>query len=192
MKKTQRYPQFSMPRQQNGAILVFCLVFLSILTVMGTSGMETTVLEERMSANMRDHTLAFQSAESALKNAEAWLIIQAALPIVSGDGTTRVWTEDSMDPSGTDGRYWWDHANIDATWWNTNADAIAGVAEVATQPNYIIEEYRTVDSGESLGTGGGETLRSRTFHRITARGVGINPNTAVRVQSTFVQSYNGI
>lgn len=187
----QKYPQIQMPHRQGGAILVFCLVFLSILTVMGTSGMETTVLEERMSSNMRDHTIAFQSAESALKNAEAWLLQQAALPIVSSDGSTRVWSEDSMDPSATDGKYWWGHANIDGAWWNTNADAITGVAGVATQPNYIIEEYRTVDSGESLGTGGGETPRSRTFHRITARGVGINPNTAVRVQSTFVQSYNG-
>ena len=190
MKNIQKYPQSSMPRQQNGAILVFCLVFLSILTVMGTSGMETTVLEERMSSNMRDHTLAFQSAESALKNAEAWLLAQAALPIVSGDGSTTVWSENAMDPSATDGKYWWDHANINAAWWNANADAIAGVAGVATQPGYVIEEYRTVDSGESLATGSGETPRSRTFHRITARGVGINPNTAVRVQSTFVQSYN--
>lgn len=176
-----------MPQRQQGAILIFCLVFLSILTVMGTSGMETTVLEERMSANMRDHSIAFQSAESALKNAEAWLLLQNTLPIVSGDGSTRVWSEDAMDPSATDGKYWWDHANIDAAWWTTNADAIAGVAEVASQPTYVIEEYRTVNSGESLEYG---SSRSRTFHRITSRGVGINPNTTIRVQSTFVQSYN--
>ena len=176
-----------MPRRQRGAILVFCLVFLSILTVIGTSGMETTVLEERMSSNMRDYTLAFQSAESSLKNAEAWLIAQSLLPITSTNGSTRVWSEDSMDPSATDGKYWWDHANIDAAWWAANADAIAGVAGVAAQPSYIIEEYRTVDNGESLEFG---STRSRTFHRITGRGVGVNPNTTVRVQSTFVQSYN--
>jgi len=187
MKKVQKYPRSQMPRRQRGAILVFCLVFLSILTVMGTSGMETTVLEERMSSNMRDYTLAFQSAESSLKNAEAWLLGQATLPIVSVDGSTRVWSEDAMDPSGTDGKYWWDHANIDSTWWTANAFAITGVAGVAAQPTYIIEEYRTVDTGESLEFG---SSRSRTFHRITARGVGVNPNTAVSVQSTFVQSYN--
>ena len=149
--------------------------------------METTVLEERMSRNMHDHTLAFQSAESALKNAEAWLLGQALLPIVSGDGSTTVWSEDSMDPSATDGKYWWDHAGIDSAWWTANADAIAGVAGVAAQPAYVIEEYRTVDSGESLEFG---ATRSRTFYRITSRGVGVNANTAVRVQSTFVQSYN--
>ena len=154
---------------------------------MGTSGMETTVLEERMSSNMRDYTVAFQSAESSLKSAEAWLLGQALLPIVSADGSTTVWSENAMDPSATDGKYWWDHANIDSSWWAANADSIAGVAGVAAQPSYIIEEYRTVDSGESLEFG---SSRSRTFHRITARGVGVNANTVVRVQSTFVQSYN--
>lgn len=187
MNKIQKYPRSHLPRRQRGAILIFCLVFLSILTVMGTSGMETTVLEERMSSNMHDHTLAFQAAESSLKNAEAWLLGQASLPMVSGDGSTTVWSADAMDPSATDGKYWWDHANIDTPWWTANADAIAGVAGVAAQPSYIIEEYRTVDNGESLEFG---STRSRTFHRITARGVGVNPNTAVRVQSTFVQSYN--
>ena len=187
MKKMQKHTRIDLPRKQKGAILVFCLVFLGILTVMGTSGMETTVLEERMSNNMRDYSMAFQSAESALKNAEAWLILQNTLPIVSGDGSTRVWSENSMDPSVGDGRYWWDHANIDSAWWATDAEPVAGLARVAAQPSYIIEEYRTVDSGESLEFG---NTRSRTFHRITARGVGINSNTAVYVQSTFVQSYN--
>ncbi len=190
MKKIQKFPSTAMPRRQRGAILVFCLVFLGILTVMGTSGMETTILEERMSSNMRDYNLAFQSAESALKNAEAWLVTQTTLPVVSSDGSTTVWSEDSMDPSATDGKYWWDHGNIDAAWWNANGDAIAGVADVAAQPVYVIEQYRTVTSGNSLGIGGGATPQSRTFHRITARGVGVNANTAVRLQATFVQSYN--
>jgi type IV pilus assembly protein PilX len=190
MKKMQKRSQIAIPRRQNGAILVFCLVFLSILTVMGTSGMETTVLEERMSTNMRDYSLAFQSAESALKNAEAWLIAQDTLPTVSGDGSTTVWSESAMDPSAIDGKYWWDHANINAAWWAANADAITGVADVASQPAYVIEEYRTVDTGNSLSIGSGEVPRTRTFHRITARGVGINSATTVSVQSTFVQSYN--
>jgi type IV pilus assembly protein PilX len=190
MKILKSVPETGRKSRQKGAILVFCLVFLGILTVLGTSGMETTILEERMSSNMRDYNLAFQSAESALKNAEAWLVLQDTLPVVSGDGSTRVWSEDAMDPSATDGKYWWDHANIDATWWAANGDAIAGVADVATQPIYVIEQYRTVDSGQSIAIGGGESTVPRVFHRITARGVGVNPTTAVRLQSTFVQSYN--
>lgn len=176
-------------RKQRGAILVFCLVFLAILTVMGTSGMETTILEERMSSNMRDHSMAFQSAEAALKNAEAWLVGQASLPTASGDGSTTVWSENAMDPSSTDGKYWWNHTNINAAWWTANADAITGVHGVASQPLYVIEEYRTADNGNSLAIGSGEQPRTRTFYRITARGVGVNGNTSIRVQSIFVRSY---
>ena len=189
MKILKSAPQAGKHGKQRGAILVFCLVFLAILTVMGTSGMETTILEERMSSNMRDYNLAFQSAESALKNAEGWLVLQDTLPITSGDGSTRVWTEDSMDPSATDGKYWWDHTNINPAWWTANGDAIVGVAEVASQPVYVIEQYRTVDSGQSISIGSGSSSVPRVFHRITARGVGVNATTAVRLQSTFVQSY---
>ena len=189
MKELQT-ASFSAPRQQKGAVLVFCLVFLAVLTMMGVSGMESTILEERMSANMRDHNLAFQAAESALKSAEAWLIAQTSLPIASTDGTTTVWQQDSMDPEAGDGRYWWDHADITPTWWTNNGTAIAGVDDVAAQPLYIIEEYYTVDSGQSIGIGGGEVTVPRVFHRITSRAVGIAPTTQISLQSTFVKPYD--
>lgn len=177
------------PARQKGAVLIFCLVFLAVLTMMGVSGMESTVLEERMSSNMHDYNLAIQSAESALKNAESWIAQQATLPTTSVDGTTTVWAENSMDPLATDGLFWWDHANITAAWWTSNADALSGVSEVAEQPSYIIEQYRTVDSGQSIAIGSGENTVPRIFHRITARGVGINASTEVKLQSTFVQTY---
>lgn len=190
MKLNIHKQSFPQARRQRGAILLFCLVFLAVLTLMGVSGMESATLEERMSGNMRDHEVAFNAAESALQAAEAWLILQNTLPITSNDGTTTVWSEDSMDPSVVDGLYWWDHTDIDPDWWTNSADAIANVAQVAEQPRYIIEEYRTVDTGQSIAIGGGEVTVPRVFHRVTARGVGINATTQAVVQSTFVQSYN--
>ena len=143
-----------------------------------------------MSGNMRDYTMALQSAESAIKAAEAWLAVQANLPPVSGNGSTPVWIENSMDQSATDGKYWWEHASADGTWWNNNGVAITGVAEVSAQPRYIIEEYRAVPSGQSISIGGGETKVPRVFHRVTARGVGVNATTSVSVQTTFVNTYD--
>ena len=72
----------------------------------------------------------------------------------------------------------------------TNGVAITDVAEVSQQPRYIIEEYRSVDSGQSISIGGGGPTEPRVFHRLTARGVGINPTTSVSVQTTFVQTYD--
>ena len=190
MRKLRNQSGFSGIQQQRGAVLVFCLIFLAVLTMMGVSGMESTTLEERMSGNMRDHELAFNAAESALQVGEAWLILQNTLPITSTDGSTAVWAENAMDPDAADGLYWWDHTNINAAWWNANADSIANVAQVAAQPAYVIEQYRTVDTGQSIALGGGETTVPRIFHRITARGVGINTNARAVVQATFVQSYD--
>ncbi len=164
--------------------------------MMGVSGMESTTLEERMSANMVDHERAFNAAETALQAAEAWLVTQTILPITSTDGSTTVWEENGPDPlkpglAGDDGLYWWDHADRDTeTWWTANGDAPANVPVVAAQPRYVIEEYKTVDSGESISQGSGEQPISRTFHRITSRGWGINTNTSTTVQATFVQRYN--
>lgn len=190
MRNMRSQPSFTKQKRQKGAILIFCLIFLTVLTMMGVSGMESTTLEERMSGNMRDYTMAFQAAESAIKDAEAWLILQGNLPIVSGDGSTRVWSENSMDPAADDGKYWWEHANANGDWWTANGVAIADVAEVSEQPMYIIEEYRSVDSGQSIAIGAGQTTQPRTFHRVTARGVGVNPTTSVSVQTTFVQTYD--
>jgi type IV pilus assembly protein PilX len=190
MKKlTQGHSLHSAGRQQ-GAVLVFCLIFLAVLTMMGVSGMESTTLEERMSGNMRDHELAFNAAESALQAAEAWLVLQDVLPVTSVDGSTTVWAENAADPDAGDGLYWWDNANRDQTWWNSNGDALTDVAQVANQPVYVIEQYRTVDTGQSIAIGSGETTVPRIFHRITARGVGVNTTTRSTVQSTFVQTYD--
>jgi type IV pilus assembly protein PilX len=143
-----------------------------------------------MSANMRDYQMAFQAAESGIKAAEAWLINQVNLPITSADGTTAVWAEDAMDPAPADGQVWWKDPNRNADWWDNNGTALTNVAEVAAQPGYIIEQYRTVDSGQSIGIGGGETTVPRIFHRVTSRGVGLNATTEVIVQTTFVQTYD--
>jgi len=190
MKKYQQSAFAGQRHQQKGAVLIFCLVFLAVLTMMGVSGMESTILEERMSANMRDHNLAFQAAESALKSAEAWLTAQTGKPVTSTNGSTRVWEEDAMDPSATDGLYWWDSTSITPPWWTNNGVAISGVDDVAAQPLYIIEEYRTADSGQSIGIGGGEVTVPRVFHRITSRAVGIATTTQVSLQSTFVKPYD--
>ncbi len=192
MSRRQKRPEFKGPQRQGGAILLFCLVFLAVLTMAGVAGMEAATLEERMSGNMRDHEVAFNAAESALQAGEAWLVLQDTLPITSTDGTTDVWAEEAMDPDANDGLYWWDHGDIDNDWWTnaTNTDAITDVAQVSAQPRYVIEQYRTVDTGQSIAIGSGEITVPRIFHRITARGVGINPTTSAVVQSTFVQTYD--
>jgi len=61
------------PRKQRGAILVVALIMLLLLTLIGIGSMQGTTLQERMAGNMRDEGLAFQAAETALRQGEATL-----------------------------------------------------------------------------------------------------------------------
>ena len=161
--------------RQNGAVLIFCLVFLAILTLMGISGMESTILEERMSGNMQDANTAFQAAESALKAGEAWLGIQVSKPATSTDGSTVVWVLDAMDPNTGDTTDWWADSARDASWWSANGQSTTGLQGVAAQAEYIIEEFSSAGN--------------RTFHRITARGVGQNATSTAKLQSIYAKAY---
>ena len=57
-------------RHQRGASLVVVLILLLVMTLLGLAILRGTLLEERMTANLYDRSLAFQSAEGALRDAE--------------------------------------------------------------------------------------------------------------------------
>lgn len=55
---------------QHGFVLVTALIFLIVLSVLGTMAMRGSLFEERMSANDRDMAIAREYAELALRDAE--------------------------------------------------------------------------------------------------------------------------
>jgi type IV pilus assembly protein PilX len=61
-------------KHQTGAVLVISLFILVLITLIGVTAIQTTTLEEKMTGNMRDHDIAFQAAESALRDAEMNII----------------------------------------------------------------------------------------------------------------------
>ena len=69
-------PVYPTPSRQRGASLVVVLILLLVMTLLGLAVLRTTLLDERMSANLYDRSLSFQSAETALRDAEA--AVQAA------------------------------------------------------------------------------------------------------------------
>jgi len=178
------------PSREKGAVLIFCLVFLLILTMMGVASMESAVLEERMAGNMQDYNIAFQSAETSLQTAENWLFSQTLWPATSSDGSTTVWNRDAMDPDTDDSLHWWqDDARGNQAWWAENGFAAGGGQGVAAEPRYVIEELSSISTGQSIAIGSGQQNRIRVFHRITARGTGAGDSTVVQLQSTFVKAY---
>ena len=72
-------------RQNRGSVLVISLLVLLVLTILGITALDTTVMEERMSANTRQRNVAYQAAETALKEAEQWLLNAAGNVVVQAD-----------------------------------------------------------------------------------------------------------
>lgn len=160
--------------RQRGAVLVTGLIFLIILTLMGTTAMQGTLLEERMAGNLRDETLAFQAAEAALRSGERFLE-QVTLPEFNGsDGLYHHADSPVPDPVN-----WQD--------WETSGKTIDITMDgVAIQPRYVVEQLPNVplmgDSGSAQQSG--SSLNASMF-RIIARGVGGNDATMVVLQSTY-------
>ncbi|MFY8047586.1 MAG: pilus assembly PilX family protein, partial [Erythrobacter sp.] len=105
----------SASRHQKGVALFVVLMLLLVVTILGLSSLRSTVMEERMSANMFDRSLGFQAAESALREAEARVALAATRAAVPGSGCAAGLC---ATPAGSDTERWLDSgfsAWLDAT-----------------------------------------------------------------------------
>ena len=159
---------------QRGAALVVSLIMLLLLTILGISGMQSTVFEERMAGNARDANTAFQAAEAALRDAEDYLNNNAA--IGPFNGTNGFYAQDGA-PAPAD-------IEQDANWPASPRSYSASMSGVAAQPTYIIEHLRPApDPDSSLAAD--EPLPDSGMYRITARGAGGSSHALSVLQSTF-------
>lgn len=71
--------------RQSGAALVVALVLLLIVTVLGIAGIRSSTLQERMSGNMYDRSIAFQRAEGALRAAEDAITANWRIEVLGGE-----------------------------------------------------------------------------------------------------------
>lgn len=67
---TRTYSLSRPMRRQRGAVLMVTLMFLVVLTLLGISAINTTMLETKLAANMQERNRAFQMAETALSESE--------------------------------------------------------------------------------------------------------------------------
>jgi type IV pilus assembly protein PilX len=170
---------------QSGAVLIISLIMLLLLTLIGTTGMQSTSLEEKMAGNMRDKNLAFQAAESALSAAEATLF--PVPPVFDNPGTGGFYSAASTIPTPA-------AIMTDGFWANGLAGAPPTVATSTVNalgngivsPVYIIQELASACYPSSTPDGicpaGEATL---TPYRITVRATGGSTNTVVILQSIY-------
>ena len=170
------------PKRATGVALIISLVLLMVLTIAGVSAVQTTSLELRMARNDNDGLLAFQAAESALRDAEDEIEALTDTTSFTGAGSGGRWT---IAPLGDPER--WQAPGVWTGGGSKEADT--EIATVAEQPRYIIEHAATVireanayQLDDPYASGGNDQVE---IFRATARGVGGNPNTDVLLQTTY-------
>jgi type IV pilus assembly protein PilX len=166
-------------RAQRGVVLIVGLLLLLVLTLIGVTSMRSALLEERMTGNVQDSTIAFQAAEAALREGEL-LLQQPTLP--SFDGSDGLYPPPAPPPTPPR----WKSINWQADGairiYDGFDDAPASLARVSAR-YFIEEEQFVIGPGESLSVD--TPLDEVGFYRITARGVGVTGNTAAVLQSTY-------
>ncbi|MGZ8142813.1 MAG: pilus assembly PilX family protein [Methylosarcina sp.] len=165
-------------KKQSGAVLAISLIMLLLLTLIGTTGMSVTSLEEKMAGNMRDRNLAFQAAESALVAGE--IAVATATPTITCPGThppgyylqldkncdgiketTAIWNNSDV----------WTSDSNSIKFNNDNNPSSIDLVALKANPRYIIEYMGPCSASCSKR------------YRITARATGGSVNSVVIVQS---------
>jgi len=177
---------------QKGALLIVGLVMVLLLSIIALSAIRGSGLQEMMAGNMYERNLAFQAAESALRDCEN-VNLASAVPLPPAD---------CVDGKGLCG-------DLDATpqnsvisnddYWRKKARAISAVANIPgvyVQPTCLIEALPITDP-EALADamGAGRDLKSRQKtglpmpYRVTAQGVGGAKTASVVTQSTYNREF---
>lgn len=165
-------------RRQGGYTLVMVLLLLLVMTLLGLASLRGILLEERMSSMTVDRGLAFQAAETALREAEAAVATAGATNANIGFDCSAVGVICPVTPSNTfSGNVASCVANTQNCWLNASGSTL-GTA--AGSPQYYIEfmdDVNTAKAGQ-LGTetsanasqyGGAGGVPLSRFYRITAR-----------------------
>lgn len=145
--------------------------------------MSTSSLEEKMTGNLRDQSVSFQAAESALTDAETYTQSWVTIPVASSAGNTSVWTPNSMGTITS--------LAYDNNWWNTNGFNIGNTAKnlstLPADPRYIIEELNFV--GDTLNPNDHAKGFGVFYFRDTARAHGLSSHSLTILQSTYARRF---
>lgn len=173
--------------RQRGAVLIIGLIMMALLSLLGLTALSTSLLEERMAANARDRTRAFQAAEAALRRCESSITSSTDFNNSKGfytpaSGSLPRW--ETVD---------WG-SNTEVFCYPTNHDCDTGTETedlplLHKQPACIVERLSAnvaespLENESKRGGQPKETQRNYGYYRVTARGVGMNEHTVVMLQS---------
>ena len=138
-----------MIHKQKGVALLMSLVILLVLSLLATSSMQNSIMQERMSTSSREGLLALEAAEAALREVEEDL---EGLTSLNGFGSSNG-MHDKGDAPGV----------FDSATWTTDSESLAATEVGGITPRYFVE-YRGPVSLTRDGQGAnGEYLLNLNF-----------------------------
>ena len=168
-----------MAAKQRGIVLFVSLALLMAIAVGGIAAAQVATLELRMVRNHRDAAMAFQAADAALGEAEAWLETTADDPsplFAANSGGLFLAPGYGEEPR-------WQRAGA----WTSgdSRSVVTALPNVAQPPRYIVEWLST---RVEPAVGGAPPVTIDLF-RITARGTGVSASAIL--QSTYGRARGG-
>lgn len=202
-------------KRQTGSALIIGLTVLLLMLILGTAGMRTTIMEEKMAGNSRELNNAFQAAEQGLTDGEQDILNKDPVTkskVRSSDYIKNDFSADCIHvsdrdldglclPSTTSIPQWllidWKTIATSASTplpyrvygkaTEIDGDPPPDVPLVARQPRYILEHLASVGS-RVIGRG---PTPQNTYYRVTTQGYGIamtdnsEPLARVMLQTTY-------
>ncbi len=177
--------------KQQGAVLVISLVILAVITMVSLAGMRTATVEEKMASNVRDRSVAFQSAERGLLDAEN--MITGFVSIAALTGNNGLLGETDAEPD-------YFAAN---TWTTVNSQTSPNPIPIESDgttvsrtiaPQFVIKHIGNVDpfAGANpitaIGGYGSQSFSSDiNLFKVVTTSQGLSPNSVVFLQSYFAR-----
>ncbi|QNP40956.1 pilus assembly PilX family protein [Lysobacter solisilvae (ex Woo and Kim 2020)] len=125
---TRRAARTGPQRQRGASTLIIVLLLLLVAAMIGLASLRGTLMEENMSASVRDRSLAFQAAEAALREGE---LLAATKPALPASGCAKGLCA-KPDPAAAPV---WDDASV----WNDAPQAVVTLGGQTARPRYIVE-----------------------------------------------------
>jgi type IV pilus assembly protein PilX len=157
--------------RQRGAVLAVSLVMLLVITLIAVSSMRGTILEEKMAGNTRDRNVAFQTTESAVREAE--IFIEGVASLGNFDGSAGLFGLTDAEPTFSS-----------ATTWTDGTLHVAATSNYGSYqaPSFYIKHFTTVVGTEGAmnmsGYGDNKGTGDVTVFKITSRGTGGSSDSA--------------
>lgn len=129
-----------MNEKQSGATLLIALIMLLVSTLVGVAAIQGTTMNEKMSANMYDRSLAYQAAEAAILAGEAALLADPTL----GVDCTLASVDCPPSPAST-------FTSTIANWTTVPDGFKVNDALLGSTPQFYIEKMGVVGGSDELG-----------------------------------------